>query len=178
MIDWAMMGRASDFYTNRGYEQTEVPWWVDRKVSQMTCPSDDLLYSLPDGDLIGSGEQGFLSMVGSSPLLGKRFTVTPCFRREPQLDRYHQTHFMKLELFSMDVDHGTHMYEMIDDALELFHQLGLTTTVIMTNDGFDIMSQGVELGSYGVRSHSGINWAYGTGLALPRTTGVMSDAVE
>ena len=39
---------------------------------------------------------------------------------------------------------------------------------VKTAEGYDLQIGGVEVGSYGVRSHRGFKWAYGTGLAEPR----------
>lgn len=37
-----------------------------------------------------------------------------------------------------------------------------------TNEGADLTINGVEIGSYGIRTYNAITWVYGTGLAEPR----------
>jgi hypothetical protein len=40
--------------------------------------------------------------------------------------------------------------------------------IVTTSDGYDIEYNGVEIGSYGIRKTSFLEWIYGTGLAEPR----------
>jgi len=41
-------------------------------------------------------------------------------------------------------------------------------SIVKTEQGFDINYGNIEIGSYGIRSCSFLDWIYGTGLAEPR----------
>ena len=58
------------------------------------------------------------------------------------------------------------------DAQQFF-SLHVPVDLVKTDDersdeSYDIESNGIELGSYGIRQHENITWVYGTGLAEPR----------
>ncbi|UIS25232.1 putative RNA polymerase alpha subunit C-terminal domain protein [Erythrobacter phage vB_EliS-L02] len=120
--------------------------------------------------LVGSAEQGFLSMnLPPDAYVG----VTPCFRWERHNDLLTRDYFMKVELFvtSEEADLG----HVMSDACEVMRIIGddrdgacPTIDVVETEEGFDAMLGGVEVGSYGERATSSQAWIYGTGLALPR----------
>ena len=40
--------------------------------------------------------------------------------------------------------------------------------IVKTEQGFDLEYNGIELGSYGIRSCEYLDWIYATGLAEPR----------
>jgi hypothetical protein len=94
---------------------------------------------------------------------------------------------MKVELYQS----GDHLEELITDAEYLMHNhvrrdVRLKTTLFdfeaehdfaskllvreATPEGIDLVLNGIEVGSYGVRTVGNRTWTYGTGLALPRFT--------
>jgi hypothetical protein len=171
MIDYALLSYAASYYSKRGYSEIEVPWLVDVEYANLTCPPGGTNLNVPGLEnkcLVCSGEQGFLSLAKTlSP--GKYFTITPCFRKEPVLNRWYKTGFMKLELFSPEA-RDTIVQTFISDAMQLFlERLPYEdTNVAVTHEGFDIEYKTIELGSYGKREGGEIKWTYGTGLAEPR----------
>jgi hypothetical protein len=190
-IDYRLFDIARAHYDRRGYVPIEVPWMVDSKVSLITTPKKEYAYATkPSQHLVGSAEQGFLQMALNGTLAPEaRFqAITPCFRRDVP-DESHSRWFMKLELFQwferplkdrvkVDLDLGY----MRDSAWALFknltdlkkhHLLVCPTTDDIEHPAFDINLNGIEIGSYGIRSYKPITWVYGTGLALPRLTYAM-----
>lgn len=172
-IDYPLLGAAMQAYIDLGYQPVEVPWAVDEKYIEATLPLPirSILTEVRYGDtvyqktLVGSAEQGFLSM-GLEP--DRYVACTPCFRSEPEYNDHYQRWFMKIELF--DNGPGADGYEMMEDAYRVMQRFsGCTPSVLATDEGHDLMINGIEVGSYGNRSVPGIEtWAYGTGLALPR----------
>ncbi len=162
MIDWALLGQAVSFYKNQGFQYVEAPWCVEPHVSQITFGGE--LITCQYGVLVGSAEQSLLSMpdLPSVPLVA----VTPCFRSDPP-DALHQPYFMKVELYQ----EGNNL-DFILASAEYFHTVSSTVKPMIeeTHEGFDITINGIEVGSYGVRTHNDRTWSYGTGLALPRFT--------
>jgi hypothetical protein len=177
-IDWARIGDAVEFYQNRGYTYMEVPWTVPPEASKVTFAREALTSQA--GDLLGSAEQAFIDMLLRGDKLPQFVVaVSPCFRIEPEYNQFHHLSFMKVELFSPQVM----MFEKIQrDAWEFFKRYGLVLnkeaqelTLPIDKAHVDFVCDGVELGSYGVRlmsrpSEDPIGWAYGTGLAEPRTS--------
>jgi hypothetical protein len=167
-INWNNIGVALQFYDRRDYKYVEVPWIVPRKIAQETCPKDRWIVNSDLGCLVGSAEQSFMH-INSQIGLGKFIACTPCFRNEDKVDQLHQRTFMKVELYANDRIHENYDL-MIKDAMELVrflapdHDIGMDTT----SEGVDIFLNGVEIGSYGIRSYNGVQWAYGTGIAEPR----------
>ncbi len=159
--NWILLAEAIKFYQSKGYQYTEVPWIVEPSVSKITFSSEAISCQL--GDLVGSGEQGFLD--GDFPF-GNFMTVTPCFRHEFPITNTHRNYFMKLELYSESM---TDYRDMLCAAYDFF-KLYTTPEIVKTSEGHDIMCNGIEIGSYGQRTHGAKTWCYGTGLALPRFT--------
>ena len=152
-----------------GYTYVETPWVVPREVSEITYQGDALSCQL--GDLVGSAEQGFLALPEIKD--AKLVSCGPCFRNEPVIDAAHQSWFMKIELYQS----GDHFDEIIFDANSVMREafIRLMTpynarglTQVATPEGADLMLNGIEVGSYGVRTVGNRTWTYGTGLALPR----------
>ena len=174
MIDYNLLNYALEHYNKKGYERIEVPWMVSEWVDSLTRPKDvkGLHVVEKNKNLIASGEQGFLYLMLKGYLpKGKYQTITPCFRND-SYDFTHSKVFMKIELIDtldMNVDH------MIADSLELFEDLFKDNKDLLAispqKDGsFDIDFSVTELGSYGIREAQSLKWAYGTGLAEPRTS--------
>jgi len=184
-IDWQHIAEAVSFYTKAGYRYLEVPWLVSREAILKTLPEDHVPISCVFGDLVGSAEQSFIQMtvVDEQKLDGKYVAVTPCFR-DDRLDQEHQRAFMKVELIEIHRDIAlsrggkkglwacSALEQMINDAKTFFGSIAGTSTLEVTpiamDMGFDLELNGVEVGSYGVRTHGAWIWVYGTGYASPR----------
>lgn len=162
-----------------GYLLIDVPYYVSKEVSELTKPdwSDDLHHS-ENLVYVGSGEQSFLEMIKTKQLShGRYMCLTPCFRNEPELDILHLKMFLKLELIDyLDTDDEDYARKTLDnmmfDMLN-FYQHYLPKYHIekseVIKDQFDILLDGVEIGSYGIRKTLGGElYVYGTGVALPR----------
>jgi hypothetical protein len=176
IIRYDLIAQALDFYKGLGYREINVPWHVRTEVSDITCPSPDRAYPFENGVLVGSAEQSMIQMALDGELVqGLSYvTVTPCFRNEPELDRYHQKYFMKVELFHFGINYQA--YRLIrHDAFQFLKSLTAKTIDVVEYDGrnSDMEIDGVEIGSYNFRSMNGVTWTCGTGLALPRFTKVM-----
>lgn len=185
MIDYTLLGQAVTEYHKRGYRYVEVPWMVPEAPIRATLPvgspsyvagprydhyEDDKWTGATDAFdeahyLIGSAEQGFLHM-DLPP--GAYIGVTPCFRHEPVQNIFYQTGFMKAELFMTLPD--VQVDRVISDAREVMAVIsGVEPLIAETDIGYDLEIGGIEVGSYGERSHPDYGtWVYGTGLALPR----------
>lgn len=177
-INWTFIGEAVQFYKDKDYKYIEVPWLVSDDSVRMTWDGP-ITHSTPVGHLVGSAEQSILDLeIHDSVPKGNLVTCSPCWRDEVEYDDWHQTSFIKVELYSKECN----WMKFADDALKLFnkhfphHRLQL----VKCPDGpyetqYDIflnLKNGlqVELGSYGYRIAKGIKWSYGTGLAEPRTS--------
>lgn len=172
VVDWQLLSRALTYYMGNGFQYIEVPWIVPPAIHAITCPDQSrIMMVAKHGGLVGSAEQSFIAL-DSAGVLGKgRFVaLTPCFRDEFEVDELHQRHFMKVELYRNDDTSNSALEEMIAVA-ELFFYLdaaGGTVERVQTEEGFDLMLNGIEVGSYGIREANGLKWVYGTGLAEPR----------
>lgn len=196
-MDYDNIARSVDFYRSRGYHKVDAPWYVGMIAYYATRPegsTDLVLMQIPPGGdepimcerpyMVASGEQSFIQMMLDGVHLQRAVCVTPCFRHEARVDRYHRRHFMKCELINaQDVDEG-HLIDMIHDACSFFESLRMTVRVVRTGDmSYDILEKHSrsELGSYGIRelTVSGrpdrLRWIYGTGCAEPRTSTVISE---
>jgi seryl-tRNA synthetase len=163
------------------YEYVDTPWLVSDEAVNVTLPADRHGFelghpSLKPGKLVGSGEQGFIQMMLNGELRKGASYVTagPCFRDEETVDRLRQYSFFKVELIRIaswgDKLSIVDAHRMARDAEDVIYQLyGPGARVVRTSEGYDLEVQGVEIGSYGIRSYQGHSWVYGTGLALPRT---------
>ncbi len=189
-LDWARIVQSANFYHTVGFQQVDVPWMVDRQFSMATCPDARFLVSTDMGDLVGSAEQGFiqqdyLGLLGK----GKFQSITPCFRKEDVLDDFHQTTFLKLELYVNDGDLFTEMARMADLAKTvargMVHEMTIKTDIILpvpilieVEGGLDLTMGGIELGSFGVRSFEHVSWAFGTGHAEPRLSSTIKHFIR
>lgn len=173
-INWLRIGRAVRFYQDRGYNYVEVPWVVPRRITEATVPPSSRIYSVDDNaDLVGSAEQSFLWLAERGELCHRHLVaVSPCFRGDT-LSPIHQNTFMKVELFCSQAA-DTDLRSLVHDARDFFRSEGVpvqcvdTSALTGTENSVDLQVEGVEIGSYGIRSQNGLTWAYGTGLAEPR----------
>lgn len=172
MIDYKLLNDSIIYYENKGFQRIETPWLVTEAVDSITRPKnvEPFVVNAKNKNLIASGEQAFLYLYLKEYLpLGKFQTVTPCFRNDT-FDFTHTKYFMKNELIqTIDVTHKE-LTKMIDAALEFYQQFFTTKLLVVSNDndGFDIMLDDYELGSYGIRECEFLNWIYGTACAEPR----------
>lgn len=177
MINYLRLGQSQEFYETLGYQRLEAPWWVPTEIMNITVPDHvdpvDSLYYLEKNKkcLVASGEQSLLYLANQGLLPpGKYQTITPCFRDEVQ-GPLRRKFFMKNELMIAHSKDPKQLEEIVQTALSFFktqvpdqNQL----KVVTTPEGFDIEYNNVEIGSYGIRRASFIDWIYGTGLAEPR----------
>lgn len=172
-LGWQRLATALEYYTQCGYSYADVPWMVSRETSLLTCPDRGRIMGVPHrGDLVGSAEQGFLES-DQQRRPGSYVALTPCFRDEDMPDALHGFTFMKVELYrNDDVDNETLM-DMITSAQQCLQmlldpELEKELKIVQTEFGFDLELGGIEVGSYGIRTMSGGDYIYGTGLAEPR----------
>lgn len=185
MIDYRMIADAADHYDSKGFQRIESPWLVTREISDITKPPELSSYVVQKDNetkqkvFVASGEQSLLYLInkGFMPRSGKYQTVTPCMRNDP-FDETHTKYFIKLELMKYsttdDLSDLQHVAAMMETAAKWFGSIvGKKNLALVDNsDGneqsYDIMLDGVEIGSYGHRSCLFCNWIYGTGIAEPR----------
>lgn len=192
-INFSALTVALEYFKNKGYIYQEVPWLIPMSDIMITCPKDKYAMEVeemaPNNGLIGSAEQGFLHLDRIKKLgVGKFVALSPCFRNEVVLDQWHQSYFMKVELYDNRFENPEKELEnIIEDARYFFDYYNplssvldpyvklRETNVVTTYDGYDIEHFGIELGSYGVRQHDSLNWVYGTGIAEPRFSSVLKE---
>ena len=177
MIDYNLLNKAIDFYSEKGYQRIEVPWMVTEEVDSITRPKDvkPFVVNEKNKNLIASGEQGFLYLMMKGQLPpGKYQTLTPCFRNDIH-DFEHSKQFMKIELINtISIVEG--ISEIMSASLEFFEtifDLKDLKFILNGNTEYDINFKDIELGSYGYRKYKHLEWIYGTGLAEPRTSRII-----
>ena len=176
MIDYSIINSSILYYNRLGYNRVETPWLVPACIDDITRPKTATPYELVHNHkrLVASGEQSFLyqNLKGFLPK-GKYQTVTPCFRDE-KIDLIHCKYFIKNELIITDNVSDKSLDDIINDALSFFKKYLPESKVETTDIGFDIVCNGIELGSYGIRSCPFLDWVYGTGCAEPRTSSLIN----
>jgi len=181
-INYKNITDSQDLYSKLGYQNIEIPWYVTKPIMEITRPDgvdkNDYYLEKNNKVLVASGEQSFLYLMVKGLLPeGYYQGVTPCFRFE-EIDALHRKTFIKNELIyaSYDIKNGleTELDKIINDA-KTFFDLKLKDNVdivevTQSNSiiNFDLMYNGHELGSYGIRSYMNMKWVYGTGCAEPR----------
>lgn len=173
-VDWQLLGKAVFHYECAGFKQIDVPWSVPSDVAAVTCPENFRMYPFADEVLVGSAEQSFMKMqfLGQLPP-GKYVACTPCFRNEPVVDDLHQKYFMKVELYSTEVEQGGKAMAFAlaaQNFVKAWGQSPTQTKIVPTDEGLDLTLGGIEIGSYSSREYNGFRWTCGTGLAEPRFT--------
>lgn len=181
MIDYMKLAQSVAFYERLGFVRMEAPWWVSKEVLDVTTPPHiKEVYYLPNNRkcLVASGEQSFLYMAAKGRLPKGRFqTITPCFRDE-SIGILSKKCFMKNELIITDkvdeeelqrvIKHAYQFFSTQVPNVELLEVIKLEETPgIFT---YDITYDGIEVGSYGIRSCEFLDWIYATGCAEPRLT--------
>ncbi|MGL5281250.1 MAG: hypothetical protein ACRC8W_05740 [Plesiomonas shigelloides] len=171
---------AAHSYWSMWYQGKKVPALVDPDVMAHTCPPgvhDRRLYGKGTDTVVASAEQSFLQLEKDGELQsGWWMALTPCYRDEPILDDTHLPVFLKLELIRIAKD-GEELHRFDAEWVAyrfktwLWEYFSLPTDVVETAEGYDVMYEDLELGSYGIRkTMTGKSYVYGTGLAEPRTS--------
>ena len=168
-IDYTKLVEGLQHYQSLGYIYQEVPWVVSREATDATLPPEATVTSVQYGDLVGSAEQSFLELMRRGQTILKACAITPCFRIEDRYDNLHHAYFMKLELINAEVTQEN-LWQIIQDAQSFFQRFVETEVEQTGVDTYDIVDKyrKIELGSYGIRTFTGVPYIYGTGVALPR----------
>ena len=173
MIDYKLLNDSIIYYEDKGFKRIETPWLVTAAVDNITKPPDAVPFVVEakNKNLIASGEQGFLYLYLKEYLpKGKFQTVTPCFRND-SFDFTHSKYFMKNELIQTDEVNVLRLQDIVEQSLAFLQsKFPVQLRVDTTPDGFDIMLDDYELGSYGIRECNFLKWIYGTACAEPRTS--------
>lgn len=180
MINYNIIAKSIEHYSNEGFVRIESPWTVASAISAITKPPESKDFEIANKDkvLVASGEQSFLALYNKGFLpLGKYQTVTPCFRDET-FTLLHTKYFIKNELIITDNVNYDSLMMLIESARRFFHSImGTDLSLVETTGGkypsFDLYYNGDELGSYGIRKCEYLTWIYGTGVAEPRLSRVM-----
>lgn len=173
MIDYSKINHSIEHYEKLGFKRVESPWTVTLGISDITCPPGGKNFTIAEKNkvLVASGEQSFLAMYNKGFLpKGKFQTVTPCFRDET-FDDSHTKYFIKNELIVTDKVDDLNLKLTINAAYTFFSHylpIGRLEIVKQTDNSTDIMFDGMEVGSYGIRKCSFLEWIYATGCAEPR----------
>jgi hypothetical protein len=181
MIDYARLDRSIQHYSIYNFQRIESPWTVTKAVADITKPPNAKDWEIQGKDkvLVASGEQSFLYLYLKDFLPKGRFqTITPCFRDEP-FDLIHTKYFIKNELIITDDVNLKSLSNVIGICRTFFQEeLGDKVEIVDNSNGvdttFDLVYNGTELGSYGIRSCGYLTWIYATGLAEPRMSFIKS----
>jgi hypothetical protein len=180
-IDYALIGKAIAAYQRLGFEYIEVPWLVQRSSVEVTCPDQlrwfvlDAPQGFRDHHLIASGEQSFIQLLPTLVSGQPYVCCTPCFRDDS--GPHHYPWFMKVELIVPQPQHPRDALGLVVTAAQkVMYRIGRSRPELKLMDGatrehfelYDLEINGLEVGSYGLRSIDDKMWAYGTGLAEPR----------
>jgi hypothetical protein len=176
MIDFKKLNDSIPYYMSWGYQRIEVPWTVSKQISDITRPPNAKDFKIEGKDkvLVASGEQSFLYLFNKGFLpRGTYQAITPCFRDEP-FTSLHTKYFIKNELITTEIIDLDSVVGMVETALEFFQKYLPDAEVVKFSDEmYDIVYKGDELGSYGIRRCDFLEYVYGTGLAEPRLTRIM-----
>ena len=175
-IDSSNVHEALEYYKANGFKYLNVDWVAPPEIVRITTHRNCRLHMLNDKSLVGSAEQSFLNMMINEKLSpGKYVTATPCFRDDVN-DELHSTYFFKVELIDFNNVSAPALWKIIDCCKEFFASYMPVTVMQTDKDNWDIIDckNGIELGSYGIRSYDRFTWIYATGLAEPRFSYVRS----
>lgn len=175
MIDYNLINESIIHYEKHGFTRIEAPWTVSEYIDKITKPESQISFQLKHNNkcLVASGEQSFLYLYLKDFLPKGQFqTVTPCFRYE-DFDYTHSKYFIKNELIKTDVVNESELEKIIDKCVYFFKDHLDDIKVVETESGYDIESNGHELGSYGIRENEYLKWIYATGCAEPRLSKVI-----
>ncbi len=170
MINYKIIDDSISFYEKFGFSRIESPWTITPNVSKITKPDGVIDFEINHNGkvLVASGEQSFLYLYLKGFLPKGRFqSITPCFRYE-SFDFLHTKYFIKNELIDTNNISEKNLDSIVNNSLEFFRKYIESSEVVKTDIGFDIVWNGYELGSYGIRSCEFLDWIYATGVAEPR----------
>jgi hypothetical protein len=184
-IDYIKIADAILYYERFGYQYIDAPWLVSKEAMEITSPKGPRFFSTFAGNAVASGEQSFLE-IRNELKPGKYQCATPCFRDEVEHDDLRLQRFFKVELIDvLGRDHGLpiaaedvekYVLAMADDAFFYFSKY-FRPEYKKTDIGIDIEINGIEVGSYGYRRYEDFEWIYGTGVAEPRLSQVVNQAM-
>lgn len=178
-----LLHRALEWWIGSGFQYVDLPWMVPKQFSDATRPESCRDVPTLHGSFVASGEQSFLQLWEEGRLWGASGYVgwTPCVR-DDVLDEYHQHGFVKAEWFVPLEDGAQDQWqarkaELVGEQAKLFEMLAqhagasvMVDTLYLDADQTDLVLNGIEIGSYGIRTFNGRRYIYGTALALPRFT--------
>jgi hypothetical protein len=72
------------------------------------------------------------------------------------------------ELIKTDIVNEDALHDIVNNSYLFFRNYIPDVKIVTTDEGFDIMYENIELGSYGIRECEFLKWIYGTGCAEPR----------
>lgn len=181
-ISYEFLADAVDFYTNaREYKYLEVPWIVEKEHINITLPEGSHYRTIDGGEcgLVGSGEQGFLSMINQLEKDQLYCCVSPCFRVEPSLSDITYLDFIKVELGALvKIEKAPKICtRLLEDAHDFMDRYLLVFSKETGEYSYDLFHKETELGSYGFRELGEYSWVYGTGLAEPRFSYIATQAL-
>jgi len=178
MINYSNISESIQFYQEKyQYYPINVSWTAGADFINITLPENRKGIKSDLGILVGSAEQSILELVRTKSLKGKYQATTPCFR-DDLIDNLHQKYFLKTELFNNISVTRNSLDEMITAAKTFFEQYLTIRVTQLVENTYDIVEyfSGIELGSYGIRSHPLVgSWIYGTGCAEPRLSYVIEN---
>lgn len=175
MINWHNISNAIDFYQSLGYKYIEVPWFVSKRAIEATFPTNSNKFTCNIGTMVGSAEQSFIQLMLDNKIEADKYVAaSPCYR-DDIIDELHSLTFFKVEIISIFnkkeiLKLNYDLNDIVYNAKEFFNILApyKKIDVISTKEGIDLEINGIEIGSYGIRSLENWNWVYGTGYADPR----------
>lgn len=158
-IDYMKIADACRYYECVGYKYFPVPWVVIDYFNDITRPPGNAQIYIhnmrpfsPYGQtLVGSAEQGFLSVYKELLPNTKYYSVTPCFRNEENYSNLVRPYFMKLELFIKEPTCALDWYFLQQKACNFFRQYAEVEIDEINKNQIDLLVNGIEVGSYGYR---------------------------
>jgi hypothetical protein len=178
-IDYSKIIDALNYYQEEGFKYIEVPWIVSEEADQITGKGLPIWKGLL-GVHVASAEQSFLQLILDKNLKpGKYVSCTPCFRND-KLDEIHHKWFLKVELIDFigyskltKSKQSPAIKNMINTAKGFFDRY-TEVRIEEVEDHLDLSLLNTEIGSYGYRETKEFSWVYGTGIAEPRFSQILS----
>ncbi len=158
------------YYKERGYKEADFPYYANIEAINVTMPKGNIaLPHIGDTAYVGSAEQSFIDCIlNDEAYEGSFMAFSPCHRDEQHLSSKTNLIFSKLELYSTEVPYIDILLDAKEFIIREYGILRDNIEKVKTKDGCDLMLNGVELGSYGMRTVNGFTYAYGTGITFPR----------
>ncbi len=158
------------YYKERGYIEADFPYYANIDAINITMPVGNIALShLGDTAYVGSAEQSFIDCIlNGEPYEGSFMAFSPCHRDEKHLSSKTNLIFSKLELYSTSKSYMNILQDVKQFIVREYGILRENIEIIQTENGHDLELNGVELGSYGMRTVNGFTYAYGTGITFPR----------